>query len=113
MTDDQDVWSHNAWDRVPPPDDQDEVVAAAMTKQRSLPVSEEEKAKINAKPSRNWYVPWSETREPHTLNARAFRDNFYKNNDNNFFRDRNWYIQSTLHVSSFYQPVDFARQVEH
>ena len=55
LTDNQDVWSHNAWDRVPPPDDQDEIVAAAMAKQRSLPVSEEDKAKINAKPSRNWY----------------------------------------------------------
>jgi hypothetical protein len=55
LTGDQDVWSHNAWDRVPPPDDQDEIVAAAMAKQRSLPVPEEEKAKINSKPSRNWY----------------------------------------------------------
>ena len=54
LTDDKDVWSYNAWDRVPPPDDQDEIVAAAMAKQRSLPVSEEEKAKINAKPSRSW-----------------------------------------------------------
>ena len=54
LTEDKDVWSHNAWDRVPPPDDQDEIVAAAMAKQRSLPVSEEEKAKINAKPSRSW-----------------------------------------------------------
>ncbi|KAF9646321.1 methyltransferase [Thelephora ganbajun] len=80
LTDGQDVWSHNAWDRVPPPDDQDEIVVAAMAKQRSLPVSEEEKAKINAKPSRNW-------------------DNFYKNNANNFFRDRNWCIQSNLSVS--------------
>jgi len=57
LTDDHDVWSHNAWDRVPPPDDQDEIIATAMAKQRSLPVSEEEKAKVNAKPSRNWYPP--------------------------------------------------------
>jgi tRNAThr (cytosine32-N3)-methyltransferase len=58
LTEDQDVWSHNAWDRVPPPDDQDEIVATAMAKQRSLPVPEEEKTKINAKPSRNWYLSW-------------------------------------------------------
>ena len=100
MTDDQDVWSHNAWDRVPPPDDQDEIVAAAMAKQRSLPVPEEEKLKINAKPSRNWYTSWLCIYEPHALNVWKFRDNFYKNNANNFFRDRNWCIQSTLHVSS-------------
>jgi len=56
LTGDQDVWSHNAWDRVPPPDDQDEIIAAAMAKQRSLPVPEEDKEKINAKPSRNWYL---------------------------------------------------------
>lgn len=100
LTDDQDVWSHNAWDRVPPPDDQDEIVAAAMAKQRSLPVPEGEKVKINAKPSRNWYLSWLCICEPHALNVWEFRDNFYKNNANNFFRDRNWCIQSTLHVSS-------------
>ena len=66
-----------------------------MAKQRSLPVSEEEKAKVNAKPSRNWYLPRPWIYEPHVLNTWAFRDNFYKNNANNFFRDRNWYIQST------------------
>ena len=58
LTDDQDVWDHNAWDRVPPPDDQDEIVAAAMAKQRSLPVPEDEKTKINTKPSRNWCLSW-------------------------------------------------------
>jgi len=68
LTNGQDVWSHNAWDRVPPPDDQDEVIAAAMAKQRSLPVPEEDKAKINAKPSRNWYAPWPGTYGPPVLN---------------------------------------------
>lgn len=99
LTDDQDVWNHNAWDRVPPPDDQDEIVATAMAKQRSLPVPEEEKAKINAKPSRNWYIPRPAVHESHMLIQCIFRDNFYKNNANNFFRDRNWYIKSALCVS--------------
>jgi len=70
LTDDQDVWTHNAWDRVPPPDDQDEMVATAMAKQRSLPVPEEEKAKINAKPSRNWYISQPGACKPHVLNTR-------------------------------------------
>ena len=84
------MWSHNAWDRVPPPDDQDEIVAAAIAKQHSLPVSEEEKAKINAKPSRNWYASRPAISEHYGLNIWTARDNFYKNNANNFFRDRNW-----------------------
>jgi len=99
LTDDQNVWTHNAWDRVPPPDDQDEIVAAAMAKQRSLPVPEEEKAKVNAKPSRNWYLSRPEVCKPYAFNTRAFRDNFYKNNANNFFRNRNWCSQSTHHAS--------------
>ena len=96
MTDDQEVWNHNAWDRVPPPDDQDEIVAAAIAVQRSLPVSEEEKAKVNAKPSRNWYISWPGIFGLHRLNIRVFRDSFYKNNANNFFRDRNWCMRSKL-----------------
>ena len=90
------MWNHNAWDRVPPPDDQDEIVAAAITVQRSLPVSEEEKAKVNAKPSRNWYISWPGIFGLHRLNIRVFRDSFYKNNANNFFRDRNWCMRSKL-----------------
>ena len=98
LTDDKDVWAHNAWDRVPPPDDQEEVVAAAMAKQRSLPVPEEEKAKINAKPSRNWYPSQPGVSKPYPIDTWISRDNFYKNNANNFFRDRNWCTPSTLHV---------------
>ena len=45
MTDGADVWSQNAWDHVPPPDDQGEIIAAALAKQRSAPVPGDEKAK--------------------------------------------------------------------
>ncbi|GJE93230.1 S-adenosyl-L-methionine-dependent methyltransferase [Phanerochaete sordida] len=71
LTEDQDVWSQNAWDHVPPPDDQDEIIAAAIAKQKSAPVPEEEKQKYNDKPAKHW-------------------DNFYKANAGNFFRNRKW-----------------------
>ena len=57
LTEDKDVWSHNAWDHVPPPDDQDEVIANALAKQHLTPVPEEDKEKYNAKPARHWWAP--------------------------------------------------------
>ncbi|KAJ2936944.1 hypothetical protein H1R20_g133, partial [Candolleomyces eurysporus] len=71
LTNDGDVWNHNAWDHVPPPDDQGEAISKALEKQRSNPVPAEDKAKYNDKPSRHW-------------------DNFYKMNAANFFRNRKW-----------------------
>ena len=56
LTEDQDVWSQNAWDHVPPPDDQDEIIAAALAKQKAAPVPEEEKTKYNEKPAKHWYA---------------------------------------------------------
>jgi tRNAThr (cytosine32-N3)-methyltransferase len=46
LTDEAEVWSQNAWDHVPPPDDQDEVIAASLEKQRNAPVPDGEKNKI-------------------------------------------------------------------
>ena len=54
LTEDADVWSKNAWDHVPPPDDQHERIATALTRQRAKPVPEEEKVKYNEKPARHW-----------------------------------------------------------
>ncbi|KAI9062762.1 methyltransferase [Trametes sanguinea] len=71
LTDEADVWSQNAWDHVPPPDDQEQVISTALNRQKSAPVPEEEKQKYNEKPARHW-------------------DNFYKANANNFFRNRKW-----------------------
>ncbi|KAJ7497979.1 methyltransferase [Mycena galericulata] len=71
LTDETEVWSQNAWDHVPPPDDQDEIIAASLLKQRSAPVPEAEKQKYNDRPARHW-------------------DNFYRMNQSNFFRDRKW-----------------------
>ncbi|KAF8990673.1 methyltransferase [Cyathus striatus] len=71
LTDDADVWSQNAWDHVPPPDDQTEIIAKSLAKQRLAPVPIEEKQKYNDKPAKHW-------------------DNFYRNNASNFFRNRKW-----------------------
>ena len=56
LTDEQEVWSQNAWDHVPPPDDQDEIIAKALEKQKSNPVPLDEKVKYNEKPAKHWSV---------------------------------------------------------
>ncbi|KAF7309563.1 Methyltransferase-like protein [Mycena indigotica] len=71
LTDETQVWSQNAWDHVPPPLDQDEIIAASLARQRANPVSESETKKLGDRPARHW-------------------DNFYRNNSNNFFKDRKW-----------------------
>ncbi|XP_006461752.1 hypothetical protein AGABI2DRAFT_205628 [Agaricus bisporus var. bisporus H97] len=71
LTNEADVWSQNAWDHVPPPDDQGEIIAASLDRQRSTAVPLHEQPKYNEKPARHW-------------------DNFYKANADNFFRNRKW-----------------------
>ncbi|PPQ65168.1 hypothetical protein CVT24_011031 [Panaeolus cyanescens] len=71
LTDEQDVWSQNAWDHVPPPDDQAETIEKSLSRQKLNPVAPEEKQKYNDKPAKHW-------------------DNFYKMNAGNFFRNRKW-----------------------
>jgi tRNAThr (cytosine32-N3)-methyltransferase len=56
LTDEADVWSQNAWDHVPPPDDQVDAIAKSLLKQRLAPVPLEEKQKLNEKPAKHWYV---------------------------------------------------------
>ncbi|KAA1475516.1 methyltransferase [Dentipellis sp. KUC8613] len=74
LTEEDDVWSQNAWDHVPAPDDQADTIARALERQRLAPVPDEEKPKYNEKPAKHW-------------------DNFYKMNASNFFKNRKW-----LHV---------------
>ncbi len=59
LTDDQDVWSQNSWDHVPPPDDQREKIAQSLAKQRSNPVPSEDKTQYNERPAKHWYVDTS------------------------------------------------------
>ncbi|KAG2072463.1 methyltransferase [Suillus decipiens] len=71
LTQDSDVWTQNAWDHVPPPEDQTETITASLARQRLVPVPDDEKKNYNAKPAKYW-------------------DNFYKTNADNFFRNRKW-----------------------
>ncbi|CEL61945.1 putative methyltransferase-like protein SPBC21C3,07c OS=Schizosaccharomyces pombe (strain 972 / ATCC 24843) GN=SPBC21C3.07c PE=3 SV=2 [Rhizoctonia solani AG-1 IB] len=74
LTEDQDVWSKNAWDHVPPPSDQTERIEKALGRQRNSPVPKTEFSKYNDNPASYW-------------------DRFYKWNEGNFFRDRKWLHQ--------------------
>lgn len=71
LTDEAMVFEQNAWDHVPPPDDQDDRIQVALSRQRKAPVPEDKKDKYNSRPALYW-------------------DIFYKNNQNNFFKDRKW-----------------------
>lgn len=67
------TFTQNAWDHVPPPMDQGTTIATSLARQRAAVVSEEERLKLNSKPAKYW-------------------DNFYKNNEANFFKNRKWYV---------------------
>jgi len=58
-------------DHVPLPDDQVDLIAASLERQRLNPVPEAAKQKYNSTPSKYW-------------------NDFYASNSNNFFRDRKW-----------------------
>ncbi|EIW75247.1 methyltransferase [Coniophora puteana RWD-64-598 SS2] len=90
LTADADVFSQNAWDHVPPPDEHDEHIAASLARQRAAPCPEPERQKINDRPAKHWCVSLVELIVPGDADTSGGRDNFYKTNADNFFRDRNW-----------------------
>ena len=57
LTENDDVWSQNAWDHVPPPADQDATIAASLARQRAAPVPDDDKPKYNTRPAKHWSVP--------------------------------------------------------
>lgn len=71
LTDDKDVFDHNAWDHVEWGDEQVEQAKELISKQYDLPVKDFDKKLYNANPAKFW-------------------DIFYKNNRENFFKDRKW-----------------------
>ncbi|KAF5351286.1 hypothetical protein D9758_007997 [Tetrapyrgos nigripes] len=85
LINESDVWSHNAWDHVPPPKDQDHIIASSLSKQRQSPIPLLDHPKYNSKPSKHW-------------------DNFYKSNSGNFFRDRKWLHQEFPQLVDAAQP---------
>ncbi|KAJ7132339.1 actin filament binding protein [Mycena epipterygia] len=85
LTDESEMWTKNAWDHVPPPGHQGEIIAAALLKQRSAPVPEDEKQKYNERPARHW-------------------DTFYRLNSSNFFKDRKWLNNEFPELTSAAEP---------
>lgn len=71
LTNDEEVFSHNAWDHVEWGEEQVNEALEKISKQYDAPVSEFDKKIYNAKPAKFW-------------------DIFYKNNRENFFKDRKW-----------------------
>lgn len=71
LAEESDVWSYNAWDNVEWGDEQVKQAQAKIQEQHKYPVQEFDKNIYNMNPARYW-------------------DIFYKNNRENFFKDRRW-----------------------
>lgn len=71
LTDDKDVFNHNAWDHVEWGEEQVDQAKELIAKQYELPVKDFDKKLYNTNPAKYW-------------------DIFYKNNQENFFKDRKW-----------------------
>lgn len=71
LTSETEVWDHNAWDNVEWGEEQIKEAEEKISAQHQNPVSEFDKNLYNSNPSRYW-------------------DIFYKNNRENFFKDRKW-----------------------
>ncbi|EDK41769.2 hypothetical protein PGUG_05867 [Meyerozyma guilliermondii ATCC 6260] len=71
LQDENDVFNHNAWDHVEWGEEQIEAAQEMIAKQYEHPVKEFDKKLYNENPAKYW-------------------DIFYKNNRENFFKDRKW-----------------------
>ncbi|KAI5453698.1 hypothetical protein NCC49_005517 [Naganishia albida] len=71
LTEQDDVFSHNAWDHVVPPPEWEDDAKKTLDMQRAAQVSKEMKWTYNANPAMYWH-------------------RFYNINKANFFKDRNW-----------------------
>lgn len=71
LTEEKDVFEHNAWDHVEWGEEQIQQAQELISKQYELPVKDFDKKLYNANPAKYW-------------------DIFYKNNRENFFKDRKW-----------------------
>ena len=71
LNEDDDVWSHNAWDHVVPPQEHSDMVEELLAKQAASRVSHEDAAVYHANPAAYW-------------------DTFYSRHENRFFKDRKW-----------------------
>jgi len=82
----------NAWDHVEVDDDYKEYTRLQIDAQRSKPVSDFDKKRFNADPAKWW-------------------DLFYKNNRENFFKDRRW-LQQEFPILSDATSAEYGRPVK-
>ncbi|RKF78471.1 tRNA-methyltransferase [Golovinomyces cichoracearum] len=85
LKNEEEVFQFNAWDHVETDDIYKEYAELRYEKQRDNPVSEFDKNRFNSDPARWW-------------------NNFYKNNTNNFFKNRKWLHQEFPILSSITLP---------
>ncbi|KAI9276606.1 S-adenosyl-L-methionine-dependent methyltransferase [Sporodiniella umbellata] len=71
LTDDNNVFSQNAWDHVEWDEEQEEMAREKVSKQLECPVPEDEQEQYHKNPEEYW-------------------NKFYQKNENKFFKDRNW-----------------------
>lgn len=71
LTDENSVFDHNAWDHVEWGEEQVKQAEELIAKQYEQPVKDFDKQLFNSNPAKYW-------------------DIFYKNNKENFFKDRKW-----------------------
>lgn len=71
LENDDDVFNHNAWDHVPWGEEQINAAQELISKQYEHPVKDFDKKMYHANPAKYW-------------------DIFYRNNRENFFKDRKW-----------------------
>lgn len=74
LAEDDDIFSHNAWDHVAVEPAYADFIAQQTAFQRENQVSEFDKGRFNSQPEKWW-------------------DKFYGNNATNFFKDRKWLVQ--------------------
>ena len=74
LTSDADVFSYNAWDHVEPDSEYHNYAESQYNLQRSNPVSDYDKGRINSAPQKWW-------------------DTFYRHKSATFFKDRKWLFQ--------------------
>uniref|UniRef100_A0A060TA19 tRNA N(3)-methylcytidine methyltransferase n=1 Tax=Blastobotrys adeninivorans TaxID=409370 RepID=A0A060TA19_BLAAD len=71
LTDEDQVWNHNAWDHVEWGPEQQAEAEEKIAKQKDAPVKDFDKKLYNSDPAKYW-------------------NQFYRNNRDNFFKDRKW-----------------------
>ncbi|KAI8641884.1 S-adenosyl-L-methionine-dependent methyltransferase [Parasitella parasitica] len=71
LKNDNDVFSHNAWDHVDWDQEQEDMAKEKVSQQLENPVPEEEQEQYYIEPAEYW-------------------NKFYEKNENKFFKDRNW-----------------------